>query len=206
MKRVYQGLAALVVAATMAACGPAEERDIVDLTIEKTPTPSSGRITPVPTFPVSQNHNPFRDGYEYNIEDSFEYLLEREPVENFRGTVIDSYSGFVVVNYYNDIGIQRPFTWLTVKRDIDNELYYFIYPTERVFPLGQEIIIREYWPIKEDAKVVTNNMLAYITEVGTNESISYGSWMDFLIESSAPDGHIDGIITLSAVDYVGGGE
>ena len=110
------------------------------------------------------------------------------------------------MNYYNDIGIQRPFTWLTVKRDIDNELYYFIYPTERVFPLGQEIIIREYWPIKEDAKVVTNNMLAYITEVGTNESISYGSWMDFLIESSAPDGHVDGIITLSAVDYVGGGE
>ncbi|AJF61011.1 TPA: hypothetical protein HA239_00610 [Candidatus Woesearchaeota archaeon] len=205
MKRLYQGLAALVLlGTTMAACGP-RTQNIEDLTIQRTATPSSGEITPAPTFAISQENSPFRIQYNYPISDSFEYMFKPEPVENLRGTVVDTYFGYTIGDYGEKV-TQRPFTWLTVKRDIDGSMYYFIYPTERRFPIGQEIVIRRYWEMNESA-LLLNNMLSYITDIFIPDHyMSYDVRMDFLIQSSAPDGHTDGVIELNAVDFVSSGD
>ncbi|AJF61014.1 TPA: hypothetical protein HA239_00625 [Candidatus Woesearchaeota archaeon] len=197
MKGIYRGLAALVLAATIASCEPGSQGEVISLDTE-TATPSGEDYTEGPGFPISRDNNPFRINYNFNEKISFEYLFEEEPVEGLRGTIIDSYLGYSVGDY-GDEGTVRPFSWI-ILRGTDNNLYYMIYPTERIFPEGQRVRIARYWEIKEDA-VLLNNMLTYITDIPGE--FTYDDRMNFQIESSAPDGHVDGIIELGAVEYIG---
>ncbi|AJF61015.1 hypothetical protein QT06_C0001G0167 [archaeon GW2011_AR15] len=164
------------------------------------PTPtliSTPTLTPTPTLAISWENNPFKSPLEYNVDESFDLIFERYPSENLKGTVVDSYLGYMAVEY--DSGTLRPFSWM-ILRDQIGSIHYLIYPAEKIFPIGQEVNIQRYWEIKEGVTLM-NNMLAYVTRDNRGSEDFY-TLLDFTIESPAADGHVDGIIELGAVEYI----
>jgi len=163
--------------------------------------------TPTTTPLMSRKYNPIAPNISYDYTKSFDYL--EEPVVNgLEGTVVDSYLGLLTLPD-GSFSSLRPFSWL-VLRDKDTVEHYLIYPAERIFKLGCHVSIEEYWPLK-DGTALMNNMLLYIIlpspgpnyndffEFASNFKISQ---LDFPIQSSAPDGRVDGIIKYDGVQIL----
>ena len=120
---------------------------------------------PTPAQPsLSLDNNPFVSNLEYRVEDSLN-IFEPVSVKDLKGTVIYSEVDELNVRFYCNLNAmtsqQRPFSWV-VLRDPQNKNHYLIQPGIKRFPLGQVINIKEYWPIKENVRLM-NNMLVYIT-------------------------------------------
>src|SRR3989344_1328289 len=171
------------------------ETVLEEATATHTPEPTA---TPTPAdVPPSIEYNPFSQPWT-DPADSFS-IFEAEPVENFYGTIVESYPGQLYINYLDTMMYAKPFTWLVVRDREDDSLEYLMYPAERVFP-GGEVIIDRYWPIKKNV-ALTNHILAYIISINP-ENLYYYDETVFRIESPAPDGHTDGIIELGGIEYV----
>jgi hypothetical protein len=178
-------LVSLGLAAVLAGCG----QGAVNSSQDATPTP------------MVQGNNPFVYNIDYDVKQSFGIL--EGPYKDVKGTVDESYLG--IMNVPDSDGSHlRIFSWLVMK-DQMGEDYYFIYPAEKVFPPGKHITVDRYWKIREGTRLM-NNMLVYITmgkaTRGYNDWSDYNSTLDFPLQSSAPDGHVDGLIELDAYEYI----
>jgi hypothetical protein len=190
-------LAAMMAAAAMTACGVSPSLDQI-----ATQAPSAP-LTPMPEAgkPSAEN-NPFINTLEYDTSSSFSMLTD--PVDNFKGTVVESYLYDVDFrqngSWDYSVASSRP-VGVVVVRDPQNVLYYLIYPPEKLFPIGQEISIKRFWKLREDMPLM-NNMLVYMITHDVSGNSDYSLRMDYAIESPAEDGRFDGIIVPGTVEYL----
>ena len=165
--------------------------------LETTPVPVA---TDYNSSAASHDNNPFAFEFTYDAKTAFTML--DAPVEGLKGTILSSDIEYMDVREAgNDGGPHiRPYTSI-VLRDQTDEDYYLIYPAGKQIPPGTKVKVEQYWPLKSGVPLM-NNMLVYLTSIKDSPYTDYFAEYDFLIQSSAPDGHVDGIIKLNGIDYI----